>query len=79
LQDNHYVKVQKTHVKAALDVGTGWLFDAEKGMRLLRKYGDGGTEPSQAVINRASLTDGKAEGSTKFFGWLVGSEGHYSR
>jgi hypothetical protein len=76
LQDNRYVKVKKVDTRTALNVGVAWLLDAEKGIRHIRKYGEGGTSPSQTVIDRILLAEGNPEGATKLLAWLDRSEGH---
>lgn len=39
-------------------------------MDIVRKYGEGGDHPSQQVINKITVTDEEAEGSTKLLEWL---------
>lgn len=53
-----------------LSIGTSWLFDAKKAVDIVRKYGEGGTHPSQPVIDKIACTAGAPEGSTKLLHWL---------
>ena len=54
----------------ALGVGNAWLFEAEKAVEIVQKYGKGGANPSQPVIDKIAYADGDAEGSMKLLGWL---------
>jgi hypothetical protein len=75
LIDGRYVKIKKCEIKLALTVGDAWLCDAERAVRILRKYGEGGTHPSEDVIKKVRCTDEK--GSTKLLMWLRNwDEGH---
>ena len=54
----------------ALGVGNAWLFEAEKAVDIIRKYGEGGTHPSQPVIDKVAFTAGEPKGSMKLLAWL---------
>jgi hypothetical protein len=55
---------------AALEVGNAWLFEAKRAVDILKKYGEGGTHPTQSVIDKISAANGATEGSTKLLSWL---------
>ena len=54
----------------ALGIGNAWLFEVERAMDIVWKYGEGGANPSQSVIDKIAYADGDAEGSTKLLAWL---------
>jgi hypothetical protein len=54
----------------ALGVGNAWLFEAEKAVDIIRKYGEGVTHPSQPVIDKVVFMAMEPKGSTKLLAWL---------
>jgi len=43
---------------------------SERAVEIVRKYSEGGANPSQPVIEKIAFVDGDAEGSTKLLAWL---------
>ena len=76
-QNGSYQKIKKVEIMKALGVGNAWLFEAERAVEIVRKYGEGGVNPSQLVIDKIAFVDGDAEGSTKLLSWLKAWEGKH--
>ncbi|KAH9025767.1 hypothetical protein EDB84DRAFT_1563965 [Lactarius hengduanensis] len=70
LVDGEYRKISKVELSQALGVGKTWLSDANKAVRIVQTYGEGGTHRSQLFIDKITSTAGVPEGSTKLLDWL---------
>ena len=77
-QNGSYKKIKKVEIMKALGVGNAWLFEADRAVEIVRKYGEGGANPSQPVIDKIAYADGDAEGSTKLLAWLKAWEGKHA-
>jgi hypothetical protein len=77
-QNGSYKKIKKVEIMKALSVGNAWLFEAERAVEIVQKYGEGGANPSQPVIDKIAYADGDAEGSTKLLAWLKAWEGKHA-
>ncbi|KAJ7221677.1 hypothetical protein GGX14DRAFT_388813 [Mycena pura] len=64
-------KIKKKTIQQALDVGSTTLAEAENATRILKRYGENGTEPAQAVIDRVHLTEDKPQGARVLYPFLV--------
>jgi len=62
----------------ALSIRNAWLFEAERAVEIVWKYGKGGANPSQPVIDKIAYVDGDAEGSMKLLTWLKAWEGKHT-
>ncbi|KAH7918486.1 hypothetical protein BV22DRAFT_1041732 [Leucogyrophana mollusca] len=60
----------KGHIEQALGVGSTWMADAEKAVRLLERFGEGGTDERPAVVDRVKVSEGKREGSGSLLAFL---------
>jgi len=69
-KNGSWMKPKKVQIMRALEVGNAWLFEAEKAVDIVQKYGKGGVCPSQPVIDKITSTDGLPEGSTQLLAWL---------
>ncbi|KAJ7150521.1 hypothetical protein C8R43DRAFT_951490 [Mycena crocata] len=64
-------KIQKQSIEKALGVGSTSLAAAVNAVRILKRYGDGGTSPAQTVIERVALNEGKPQGAKVLYPFLV--------
>ncbi|KAJ7683092.1 hypothetical protein B0H17DRAFT_1137953 [Mycena rosella] len=64
-------KIQKKSIYKALLLGATALSEVEKAGRILHRYGEGGTSPAQAVINRIQLVEDPPSGARILYNFLV--------
>jgi hypothetical protein len=57
----HPVLIKKTEVQQALGVGSTWMSEANHAVRLLRRFGEGGTSLHCGVIEMCKSTDENAK------------------
>jgi hypothetical protein len=50
-------KIKKKSIQDAHGIGSTSLAEAENAARILKRYGEGGTDPAQAVINHVCMDD----------------------
>ncbi|KAJ6628420.1 hypothetical protein B0H10DRAFT_1778157, partial [Mycena sp. CBHHK59/15] len=71
-------KIQKQSIQQALGVGSTSLAEAENAVRILKHYGEGGSSPAQAVIDRIALKEDKPQGAKILYPFLVNWEKSHS-
>ncbi|KAG2095325.1 hypothetical protein BD769DRAFT_1394917 [Suillus cothurnatus] len=54
------LRIKKKDVQDALGVGSTWMAEAQQAVDILRRYGEGGSSPRQAVIAKCASTSEKA-------------------
>ncbi|KAJ7895217.1 hypothetical protein B0H14DRAFT_3634951 [Mycena olivaceomarginata] len=64
-------KIKKKSIQDALGIGSTSLAEAENAARILKRYGEGGTDPAQAVINRVRMTEAKPKGAKVLYPFLL--------
>ncbi|KAJ7431159.1 hypothetical protein FB451DRAFT_443183 [Mycena latifolia] len=64
-------KIQKQSVYKALGLGSTAIAEAENAARILNIYGDNGTSPAQAVIDRVNLVEDPPKGARALYPFLL--------
>ena len=59
-------------------MGSTALAEAENATRILKHYGENGTDPAQAVIDRVHLKEDKPQGARVLYPFLVKWEKDHS-
>ncbi|KAJ6482391.1 hypothetical protein DFH09DRAFT_1330334 [Mycena vulgaris] len=64
-------KIQKKSIYKALGLGSTTLAEAENAARILNRYGQDGTNPAQAVLDRVARIDDPPKGARVLYPFLV--------
>ncbi|KAJ7938980.1 hypothetical protein B0H13DRAFT_1851152 [Mycena leptocephala] len=67
-------KIQKQSIHTTVGVKSMAFTEAENAVRILKRYGEGGSNPTQAVIDRIALKEDKPKGAKGLYPFLINWE-----